>query len=318
MRVILALVGVGVALTTGTRLALAAGQPEAPPAFAQLTEPPVPGEPECPEPRVGYFDGLGAQCRRWEIRSDSAFGTQRIFTQQFEVAGAFPLSSRVFALVLRVSVAGDSDTTSGFYALHGPIPSIGFRNASRNNNYWVEAGVRLIPGWNDANDSDPRALQLAYTAATTSGVADDARWLSFAPTGYQVYGLIESRTVVDGGGSTFIFGSLYGGEISLSSLQVQSWLGPQTGVIGNGLLELSVSAPRIASRILGIQVGVHSEVSLSSIWPGNDSLPIHVDLFVGWNPFASFAVRAFYGWAGSPLSLPFANPFGVRLQYYLP
>ena len=141
--------------------------------FDQLTAPTTRPE-HCP-PRAGYFDGLASACHVWEIRTDTGFSAGRVLTERLEVASAIPIFRQTFALVLRTTASVDSQTTTGFYGIHGPIWSVGFRNRSPENNYWIEAGVRLVPGWAGPKDDQPQALQLAYQAAITSGVGDDAR-----------------------------------------------------------------------------------------------------------------------------------------------
>ena len=128
--------------------------------------------------------------------------------------------------------------------------------------------------------------------------------------------MLQSRGVIgEGAGTTLIFGALYGGQVSLAPMQIQSWLGPQNGVIGNALVELYAGAPRLAHRDIRVQIGVHADVSLSSIWPGDESLPMHLDGYFGWNPLPGVIARFFYGFAGSPLG-SWTNPYGMRVEYF--
>jgi hypothetical protein len=276
----------------------------------------TPSDPVCPAP-VGYFNGLGAECHVWEVRDDIGFGNQRVLTDQLELASAIPVlpGHRTVTLVIRTTVATDTRTTTGFYGIHGPIWSLGLRIRSPSDYHFFEAGLRLIPGWAGPNDADPRALQLAYDASMTSGIGDDARWLPLASTGLQVYLWTRSRAKISAGNTELFLGTEYGGEVSLAPLQVQSWLGAQSGIVGNAIAEIQLGAPRIAGRIAGVELGGHADVSLSSIWPAADPLPMHLNAFLAVNPFDALTARIFYGVAGSPQG-SWANPYGARLEYY--
>jgi hypothetical protein len=275
-------------------------------------------------PASGDFDGLGTPGRLTSIQSDTAFSTTRVLTERLELAHAFPfvLSPQYVNIVARINVAADADTTAGTYNALGPIGSLGIRIRSPSNNYWFELGVRLVPSWPGPNDNLPSTLQLALNATLAGGLADDARWLPFNTMGYQLYGAVQSRAqVARTPVETIFLGSIFGGETSLPPLSVTSWLGPQQGVIGNAFVEVFVSAPRLLDTTLNLQLGVHGEVSLSSIWPGNDPLPMHGDVYLGWSPVTSFALRLFGGFSGSPsssASVPAGRPYGLRLEYFIP
>ena len=90
----------------------------------------APSRIQQPEPASatdpGFFNGLGTQDRGWELQSDATFSTSRVFTQRFEIGHAFSFN-RLFAIVARVDFGADTDTNSGFYAIHGPLLSLGVR-----------------------------------------------------------------------------------------------------------------------------------------------------------------------------------------------
>jgi hypothetical protein len=146
-----------------------------------------------------------------------------------------------------------------------------------------------------------------------SVTADDVQWLAFASVGSQIYLVVEDQWPIPhlhvSPGQTF------GGAVSLAPVQVQSWLGPQTGVVGNAFMEWYVGVPE-----WNVRFGVRGELSLSSIWPGDLPLPVGVEPFLGWNPTTSFALRVWgAGIAGSPLATTgFMNPYGLRLEYFVP
>ena len=119
--------------------------------------------------------------------------------------------------------------------------------------------------------------------------------------------------------NTFALGTVYGGEVSLPPLQVQSWLGPQTGFIGNAFAEVFLDAPRLGGSPVRLQVGVHGEVSLSSIWPGSDIFPIEGNAFLGWSPTPWLSARIFTGIARAVVGpVPVSNPYGLRVIGYVP
>jgi hypothetical protein len=314
-----------IALLVGAALVFDAGsaRAQAAPMSALTEHDAVPDEradepPSAVDP--GYFNGLGTRGHGWEVQSDTTFSTSRTATQRFALGHAFPFN-RLFAVVARVDTGADSDTTSGLYAIHGPLVSIGIRDRSKDANHSIEIGVRLIPSWNGPNDTDPAALGLSLGASLSSANADDARWLSFATFGWQVYGVIQNRTnaLFIGSWGTLVFGTTYGGEVSLAPLEVRTWLGPQEGVIGNAFWELFADAPRLGGSDANIQIGVHGEASLSSIWPADTPLPLGGNAFVGWSPKNWFAARVFAGIAGSAVGgSAVSNPYGVRLVFYVP
>jgi len=128
--------------------------------------------------------------------------------------------------------------------------------------------------------------------------------------GSQVYLLVEE----DSSAGPVSLGDSFGGQISLAPVQVRSWLGPQSGVIGNVFLEPFIGVPG-----WNVRAGARGELSLSSIWPGGEPLPLHGDLFLGWNPLPCFSLRLFGGIAGSPApGNVLTHPFGLRLEYFAP
>jgi len=267
----------------------------------------------------GYFNGIGTPCHYWEGRSDTAFDTKRVFTQHFELARAFTWK-RYLAVVARVGFGMESDTTESFYTLQGPLASIGLRARAPSSNYWVEFGLRVIPNWSGPNDTDPRALQLALAATLSSGIADDAAWLQLADFGVQIYGAFESRTRRWAGKyMTSFLGAHWGGNASLAPMSVRSWLGPQTAFVGNVFAEGFLGLPVVAKTELNLEVGVHGEVSLSSIWPGNELFPVLGNVYLAWSPKTWVALRVFGGFAGSPTDPQTTNThYGARLQFFVP
>jgi hypothetical protein len=251
----------------------------------------------------GAFNGLGTPGREWELRSDTAFGTTRILTQHFALGHVFPIGEKErFGVAAHVEFGGDDDTLTGLYSLRRPIVSLGLWARSKDAAYVAEAGVRLIPNTGIPSDSDPQALRLALDATYASAIADDAQWLTFDRWGYQVYGQIQSRTTpflvrVPWSAltlGTFMLGARYGGEISLEPLSVRTWLGPQQGVIGNVFLDVFLDMPRLLESTANLQLGIHFEASLSSVWPGSEPLPIVCTTYLGWSPASWVSARIFW------------------------
>jgi len=282
-----------------------------------------PGEEPPSATAPGYFNGLGSQGRTWEMQSDTAFSTSRAATQRFEIGGLLHLTPLLGAVV-RTDFGAEDDTPSGFYSVKGPLVSLGARYRSASANHWVEFGVRFIPGWSGPHDNDPAALRLALDATLESAQADDAKWLPFASPGYQVYLAIQSRGEIDAGSAgQFLVGAHYGGRTSLSPLQVASWLGPQRGIVGNVFADLFFGVLRIHRSTINMQIGVHGEGSLSSVWPGDATFPALGDVFLGWSPASWVAARIFFGVAGVPggspqPEVPTSRPYGARVTFYLP
>jgi hypothetical protein len=266
----------------------------------------------------GFFNGIGTPCRYWEARSDTAFDTHRVFTQHFELARAFTIR-RYLTAVARVGFGAEADTTESFYSIQPPIVSLGVRDRSPSADYWAEFGIRVIPNISGPNDTDPRRQQLALAATLSSGIADDAAWLPFSDFGWQLYGAFQARTPRWAGRyGTVFFGLVWGGQASLTPMSVRSWLGPQTGFIGNAFVDFFLGAPVIAHAPANLELGLHGEISLSSIWPGDELFPALANLFVAWSPKSWFAVRAFAGVAGSPVGPPPGVHYGTRLEFYVP
>jgi hypothetical protein len=277
----------------------------------------------CPEPESatapGYFNGLGTKGRDLLVQSDTGFSTNLALTQRLELAGILRFN-RQTGIVGRVEVGAASDTGSGFYSLQGPRFSIGARLRSPSANDWVEFGVRVIPNWPGPHDGDPAAIRLALGAALSSGIADDALWLSFTTWGLQIYAQAQSRfAFVDGPHSTVMLGSRYGGETSLAPLTVRTWLAPESGIVANAYLEAFADGPRIASHAVNLELGARAEASLSSVWPGGDVFPAILSAFVAWSPESWISARAFYGVAPLIMNgLPTSYPFGLRIVAYVP
>jgi hypothetical protein len=273
----------------------------------------------------GSFNGLGSDKRTWELQSDSTFSTSRTATQRFALGGIYRFTS-LMGIVGRVDFGAAADTSSGFYSVQGPLASVGVRYwSSPAANHWLEFGARIIPGWSPGpNATDPANIRLALSSSLASGQADDARWLTFASTGLQLYLAIQSRGRIHAGSvGDFLVGAQYGGRTSLEPLSVVSWLGPQNGIVANAFAEIFVGILRVHGAPINLQVGTHGDASLSSVWPGNATFPVHLDGFLGWSPKTWIAVRLFYGVAtvpqGSlPPAVPPSNPYGARLTFYVP
>ncbi len=172
-------------------------------------------------------------------------------------------------------------------------------------------------------------MGLALGATLAGGQADDSRWLAFHSLGYQVYLNIEQRLEFPWSSGVLILGTRYGVVTSLAPLSVQTWLGPEDGIIANAYLELFLavpwwSLPGAGPSAVNLQVGLRGEGSLSSIWPGDASLPVALDPFLLWQPAPWISARVF----GCGLALPAvaltggggvaSHPYGVRVTFYIP
>jgi len=269
----------------------------------------------------GYFNGIGVEGRSWEIRSESGLGEHRVLTQRFEVARAFQLSRyALLYLVPRVSFGFAGSLAEDTWVVQGPLFSIGLRQRSMRGRYWAELGVRLIPNYSGPHDADPVAHRIAFDAAQTSGVGDDAMWLPFSAFGAQMYVAFQTRTAELGCWSTAIAGAEYGARLSLGPMGVRTWLGPQGATVGSFWVEPFVTTRRLLGSRVNLQWGVHAEASLSSIWPGERSMPLHLAGFVGWSPTQWFALRLSGGGATAPLDMKTASQalFGIRAQVFAP
>jgi hypothetical protein len=299
-------------------------------ARAEDAEPSVPftaliGRPPDKPPPAEFwnpFNGIGSAQRSWDLQSNIAYSTQRIFTQTFGGAYAYPWRGSI-AVVIRLSAAAEADTNSGLFSIQGLIGSVGLLDRSPSDNYRAEVGLRVIPPWTGPHDKEPAALRLALSATLASDIADDAQWLPFADLGTQIYGMIQNRgTLGDAGGMTFFGGARYGGQVSLLPMVVNSWLGPQTGVIGNAYTELFIGEICHASGNGSVEIGGRMSVSLSSIWPGEDPFPYVASLFLSWSPRTWFALRVFGGTSGvaalKPGAVSSSLPYGARLEFFLP
>lgn len=269
------------------------------------------------------FDAVGSRDRIWQLESTTAYSTQRIATQRFDVAAAISFAPSL-SLILRLGVAGDDNTGNAFYSLQGPIGSVGVLAHTAHDDYRVEFGVRIIPNWNGPHDGEPDALGTALRATLASDASDDARWLPFADWGTQIYARVQNReNMFAFREHTYFWGARYGGEVSLSPLVVNSWLGPQTGIIGNAFAELFLgfSCHRTNCQS-NVEFGGRADVSLSSIWPGEDPFPYILSLFVAWSPARWVVLRGFGGSSGTvqPVagSVPSNTPYGVRAEFFVP
>jgi len=266
----------------------------------------------------GYFGGLGTPCRMWEARMDTSFDTNRVLTERVELARALTLRDYL-ALVARVSFGAADSTRDSFYVIQGPIFSLGLRTQWPSAKRWFEFGVRVVPNWSGPNDTDPRAQTLALGAVLSSGIADDAAWLPFTDVGWQLYGMFYVRTsAMSGRAGSYYLGALYGGKASVAPMSVASWLGTQHAFIGNLFVDAFLGAPVMGGEQTNLQFGVHAEVSLSSIWPGNELFPILANGYVAWSPKAWVAMRFFGGPALTLGALQTSTQYGARLEFYVP
>jgi hypothetical protein len=266
----------------------------------------------------GSFNGIATPCRYWQTTSDLSFDTHRVLTQRDELARAFSIRAHL-AAVARVSFGFASLTNQSFYTVQGPLFSLGVRARSRNANYWVEFGLRFVPNWPGPNDTDPRTQQLALAATLSSGIADDAAWLPLSDFGWQLYGAFESRTPpLLAHGTIAYMGATWGGKASITPMNVTTWLGPQSGFIGNVYVDAFVGLPLLLGVPLNMQLGLHGELSLSTIWPGTELFPALGNVYVGWAPKTWFQMRIFGGPGAALTDTKNANMhYGARLEFFL-
>jgi hypothetical protein len=281
--------------------------------------------------KAPYFGGLGDANRIWEVQTDAAFSTTRVATERVALAGYYGLShpDATLGLTVRTDLGLESDTSTGFYAPRGPRLSLGIRGQSQRHNEVIETGIRLIVPWSGPHDADPAMLRLALGATLASGLADDAEWLAFHRFGYQVYLNVQQRLEFRFECSgVLILGARYGVVTSLAPLSVETWLGPEDGIIADAFLDVFAGVPwwRLPSKgatALNVQVGLHGEASLSSIWPGEATLPLALEPFLLWQPATWISVRAFAGIAFPAVTLAagggsFTHPYGARVTFYVP
>lgn len=266
----------------------------------------------------GYFNGIGSYKRTWGAELDSSFDTNRVATARLELSRAFRVTPPV-SIVARVNTALAAAVEVGDYLILGPNVSLGLKNQSRTGKSWLEFGLRLVPGWEGPQDNKPSSQVVALGATYSSGLADDARWLPFAETGLQLYGIIQNRTATFGPPGTKLYvGALYGGQASLWPMKVRTWLGPQTGFIGNAYADVFLGLWRLSGVDLNLQVGGHGEVSLSTIWPADHPFPMLGGGFVAWSPEYWVQGRIFAGAAGSPSYTKTDIQYGFRLEFFVP
>ncbi|MFO0587451.1 MAG: hypothetical protein U0441_07925 [Polyangiaceae bacterium] len=267
----------------------------------------------------GYFNGLGACNRTWEIRLDSSFDTNRVGTGRVEIAAAWRRNVG-WAWIFRTSMGLAGAVNTGSVVLKGPIVSVGVRQQTKSGKVAFELGLRLIPGWNGPHEGDTEGQNLAFGATLSSGLADDARWLPFAETGVQLYTSLLTRTRdwVPVRGTQVYFGALYGGQGSLFPMKVRTWVGSQTGFIGNVFVDVFTGILKYVGRPANLQVGLHGEVSLSTIWPASRPLPLLGNVYVAWSPKDWISARVFGGVSLSPLVQVPDLQYGLRTELYVP
>lgn len=278
------------------------------------------GEP-CSARAPGYFNGLGTSGRMWEAESNTSFDTNRVFTEHLDLAVAMPVRwiSPLVTAVVRASAGVNTDALTGVYGIHGPILSFGVRDRSLDDTFWLEFGVRVLPNYPSPNDTNPATMRAALRSTLSSGIGDDAAWLPLSDFGSQIYALFQSRTKpwAMWYGTRLYFGAQYGGNASLAPLAVKTWLGPQTGFIGNAFLDVFFGVPVLWGKAANTQIGIHGDASLSSIWPGDQPFPFVANVFFAWSPKSWFQMRLFGGVAGA-VSGPYDNQYGVRLALFAP
>jgi hypothetical protein len=270
--------------------------------------------------RLHYLDGIGTVGRCWELTTDTAFGYRKVLTHRFEIARALRIRQTLSA-VIRTRLGMDASfARGGGYGIQGLAPSLGIRHQPRSGPFSIEFGLRLLIGWGGPDDSEPGAQALALDAVSTSGLGSDSSWLPFSTSGVQLYLDIQTRTrLFLLPGLKFVVGLRYGAEASLSPMQVRTWLGSQSAYIANAYLEGFVGIPMIRSTHVNWQIGMHGDVSLSSVWPGATVFPTVVNLFASWSPATWAVFRAFVGTGGSPADFSMMRLlYGARLQFYLP
>lgn len=273
-----------------------------------------------PDNALDYLNGIGAPGRCWEITSDTSFGNRRVFTQRFEVARAFKVPRRSLAAVLRVGFGGDAQVNTGAYAIQGVEVAVGLKHYPLSG-FSLEYGLRLIPGWSGPQDREAEIQALALGATLTSGLGNDPAWLPFSKTGLQLYVDFQTRSGmwVLSPGWALMLGARYGGSTSLGDFQVHTWLGPQTAFIGNVYVEAYLGAPLLRDVLTSLQLGLHVDVSISSIWPGAQAFPLAWYGYIGWAPLSWFSFRAHIG---NGMSLGSKDVpvlmYGLRLQLALP
>jgi hypothetical protein len=288
-----------------------------------------------PDGVAGMFTTLGSYGRMWELRSDTAFSTTRVFTERLELAHMIGFSfhkasatdirdaqkrlSPRFGAVVRASFGLGADVPRDIYNPAGPIFGVGLRTRSESDNEWIELGARVIPNYPGPQNADPGMISLALHSTTSSGIADDAAWLPLSSWGAQLYLLTQVRTqMIKNDALTFAVGAAGGGYASLGSLEVTTWLGPQRGFVGNVFVEAFFTLQQIGRHPMNLQLGGHAEASLSACWPGNEALPVLASAYLAWSPIFPVSVRVFYGTGGSLLAGVLDATYGARVQLYLP
>ncbi len=295
---------------------------------AQVTE----TEDEQRGAEAGWFTTLGSPGRLWEMRTDSAFSSNRALTERVELAHFFSVSQyettehtavgEQFGIVVRANFGLADDTTNSIYNPLGPLPAIGVRLRTPSDREWIEFGVRALIPYPGPSNALPGMQTLAFKATTSSGIADDAAWLPLDSWGAQLYLATQVRmAATNARGTLFAIGVSGGGQISLGSVNVTTWLGPQPTFLGNAYIEFFADIQRFRVTQLNLQIGAHAEASLSACWPGPSSLPILVNGYVGWSPIRAFALRIFYG-SGESIAALFSGilvqQYGVRAQVFFP
>jgi hypothetical protein len=299
----------------GILLCLQLGADLAPDLVPDLGESPAFVDP--PDVEMEFLSTVGAPGRLVEVDLGTGIDALGVVAQRLEIAAAVPLRPNLLG-VLRLEQGADTGQNTTAYAVRTPSLTLGLRNQTQAGGYWIEGGLRaLLPSFGPFTQGDNgyQRLSHALEAAQVMGSTDDALWLPLSTLGVGAYFGSASRSTpwrpCCGWSLDWMFE--YGGQLSVgtlttnpfgvSPLEVRSALGPQTGLIANLYTEFSAAVGEGWGLPLQVSVGVHGGASLSSIWPGQETLPVDGEIFAGWAPafMPGIALRIARGWALLPL-----------------
>lgn len=271
-----------------------------------------------------FWGSLGTYGRTWEARGRVAVEGQGDLTVgQFGFATSFsPVSAAgqarpryeipTLTIVVRAAGLGFIAPIDSRARLVGVHPSAGFIIRSRCDGYWLEVGARLLVPW--SSDAQPETLRSAFRASMTLGVDDDAIILPIDHAGVQFYAGLTMRTVDFGPG--LILGAEGRIVVSVGTLSIGTWLGSQRGFVGSSSLGLFLGVSSVNLRF-----GARAALSLTSIWPAGEVLPLSAEGYLRWSPFHALELEAFLGTAG-PLQSTSGDGFrfrwGLALTGYVP
>lgn len=274
-------------------------------------------EPSGMPPR--YWGGLGTSGRSWEVGLDAAIDGDEVIAlrQRLGVAWDPTGGTDLLAFVLRASTIGAAfDTGRGEHLLRSPIPSISVLLHTPCDGYWLEVGGRFVLPTTDG--TTPEEARLGLRATITAGPADDALWIARSTLGGQLFAIGRLRSSAFGFDVLPVLVSIeMGVRFSVGSITVASWLGPQTGVVGSFWAEGFVAT----ANDWNVRLGARAEISLSSLWPSGETLPLSVEGFVGWSPDHAFSIDLFAG-EGWLLVTQTGEPSrfraGTRISFWIP